>query len=242
MKHAIDANSPLPRYFQIYQSLKQRIVSGEFTDDRPLPAERQLAADYQVSRFTIVKALDQLKAEDLIDRRHGCGTFVKARCMIPVPEQGGDHSLYDCLLQQGLKPQWQLLATDWMVTPKNVVDALQLSPHEKQFSITILLTVEAEAIACHRAHIPHALALKHQLERMPAAELLTALRNNRFVTDNAPQRSIDAIAADEADATLLAIEPGLPLLAMDTLYLSREEEIEQYSRTVFRGDRFSYQL
>lgn len=87
MSYSIDPNNPLPRYYQVYQSLKQRIEQSEFPPDSALPPERQLVVDYGVSRITIVKALDQLESEGLIRREHGRGTFVKhALAEAPVEE------------------------------------------------------------------------------------------------------------------------------------------------------------
>ncbi len=72
----VDANCPLPRYQQVYQSLVERIARGEFPVGSTLPAERQLAKDYGVSRITIIKALGKLAQEGIVERRHGRGTFV----------------------------------------------------------------------------------------------------------------------------------------------------------------------
>ena len=69
-------NDPLPLYYQVYASLRQRIDTGEFPPGTALPAERQLVKDYGVSRITIVKAMDALEREGLIERQQGRGTFV----------------------------------------------------------------------------------------------------------------------------------------------------------------------
>jgi len=76
--HAVEHNDPLPRYYQVYASLLQRIRAGEFKPGESIPSERQLVTDYDVSRITIVKALDLLEREGEIDRQHGRGTFVTA--------------------------------------------------------------------------------------------------------------------------------------------------------------------
>lgn len=74
--YTVDPGNPLPLYFQVYTSLSERIKSGEFNPGDVLPAERQLVKDYGVSRITIVKALDLLERDHLIERQHGRGTFV----------------------------------------------------------------------------------------------------------------------------------------------------------------------
>ena len=79
MSYKVDPESALPRYYQVYASLKERIDDNEFKADEALPPERQLVQDYGVSRITIVKALDALENDGLIRREHGRGTFVNAR-------------------------------------------------------------------------------------------------------------------------------------------------------------------
>ncbi len=75
-QNAIDPNSPIPRYYQLYTSLRSRIREREFQPGDALPSERQLVEIYGISRITVVKALDLLDQEGLIERQHGRGNFV----------------------------------------------------------------------------------------------------------------------------------------------------------------------
>jgi DNA-binding LacI/PurR family transcriptional regulator len=79
---SLDPNSPLPRYYQIYSALLTRIKTGELAAGDALPSERQIAEDYGVARLTVVKALDLLARDNLINKQHGRGTFV-----LPQPEE-----------------------------------------------------------------------------------------------------------------------------------------------------------
>lgn len=76
MNHKVDPNNPLPLYYQVYQSILERIQGGEFSEGDLLPPERRLVEEYGASRITIVKALDMLENDGFIDRQHGRGTFV----------------------------------------------------------------------------------------------------------------------------------------------------------------------
>src|SRR5438132_1270217 len=49
----IDSSNPLPLYFQVYQSLLERMQRGEFPPGSFLPPERQLTEDYGVSRIIV---------------------------------------------------------------------------------------------------------------------------------------------------------------------------------------------
>lgn len=83
--HKVDPSSPLPRYYQVYSSLKKRILSDEFVPGDTLPSERQLVQDYGVSRITIVKSVDLLVEQGLIERQHGRGNFV-AEPLVTIDE------------------------------------------------------------------------------------------------------------------------------------------------------------
>jgi len=72
----VDPSDPMPRYFQVYASLLERIRSGEFSQGSLLPPERQLGEEYGVSRITVIKSLDMLEREGYVVRQQGRGTFV----------------------------------------------------------------------------------------------------------------------------------------------------------------------
>ncbi len=74
--YSVDPKDPLPRYYQVYSSLLERICAGEFGPGDALPSERKLGQDYGVSRITIIKAMDLLEGEGLIEQQQGRGSFV----------------------------------------------------------------------------------------------------------------------------------------------------------------------
>ncbi len=60
---------------QVYARLLACLESGQFPPDRRLPAESELARQYQVSRPTIRKVLEQLREEHRIVSRRGSGSY-----------------------------------------------------------------------------------------------------------------------------------------------------------------------
>jgi DNA-binding LacI/PurR family transcriptional regulator len=84
----VDPNDPMPRYYQIYNSLLDRIQSGEFMSGVAMPTERELGEDYGVSRITVVKALDMLERDGHVVRQQGRGTFVADAPERPAPTNG----------------------------------------------------------------------------------------------------------------------------------------------------------
>ena len=68
-------NGQQRKYLQIKDDLKQLIFSGEIQPGEKLPSENMLSTQYQVSRQTVRKALNELMHEGFIYAEHGRGTF-----------------------------------------------------------------------------------------------------------------------------------------------------------------------
>ena len=79
----LDGKSALPLYRQIYEAIRQAILSGILRPTAPLPATRLLSKELGVSRMTVVNAYDQLFAEGYLEAKTGAGTFVAAH----LPEE-----------------------------------------------------------------------------------------------------------------------------------------------------------
>ena len=73
---AVDRNSTVPIFQQVYEGLRAQIVSGAFGNSGHLPPTRALAVELGVSRSTVVTAYDQLVAEGYAEGRQGSGFAV----------------------------------------------------------------------------------------------------------------------------------------------------------------------
>jgi GntR family transcriptional regulator/MocR family aminotransferase len=65
-----------PGYRWLYGAVRTEILEGRLPPGARLPATRDLAATYRLSRGTIVNAFEQLKAEGYLEGTTGSGTFV----------------------------------------------------------------------------------------------------------------------------------------------------------------------
>lgn len=74
---ANDIGSRAPKYHRIADALRREIRNGDLPPGERLPAETALVERFRVSLPTIRQALSVLRAEGLIESRHGIGTFVK---------------------------------------------------------------------------------------------------------------------------------------------------------------------
>ena len=65
-----------PLYRWLYEQLRTAILEGRLPPGARLPATRDLADEYRLSRSTIVSAFEQLRLEGYVEGRVGSGTYV----------------------------------------------------------------------------------------------------------------------------------------------------------------------
>ena len=70
------SNSDLPLHRQMYEALRKVMLDGHLQAGERLPSSRELAADLQLSRNTVIAALSQLTVEGYLLSRVGSGTYV----------------------------------------------------------------------------------------------------------------------------------------------------------------------
>src|SRR5476649_1557955 len=72
----IDRESIVPIYQQIYEGLREAILTGALPELSRLPPERSLAEALAVNRSTVVHAYRSLAADGLIEQKVGSGSRV----------------------------------------------------------------------------------------------------------------------------------------------------------------------
>jgi GntR family transcriptional regulator/MocR family aminotransferase len=77
----LDPESATPLYRQVYEGLRDAMLSGRLARGARLPSTRALAADLGVARNTVLLAFDQLRSEGYLHGRRGGGT--RARDVVP---------------------------------------------------------------------------------------------------------------------------------------------------------------
>ena len=82
---SLNPNNSIPLYRQIYNQIREKILSGDLPAGTPLPASRSLAGEYHIARVTVTTAYEQLQAEGFITAQVGAGTCVADQ--LPVPHE-----------------------------------------------------------------------------------------------------------------------------------------------------------
>ena len=218
-----------PAHAQIEASLERVLDRGELTTGDRLPAERDLAERFGVSRMTLRQALGALEQRGRLRRSKGRygGTFVAE----PKLELAGTSALSDQLRGLGVAAGARVLsAVERTAEPDEALLGARV------YAIERVRLANGEPVALERG--AYAADAFPGLLDEPLDGSLYELIRRRY--DEVPVRAVErlepALARTE-EAAALGIEPGAPVMLVErTAYSAAGRPLER-SRDVFRGDR-----
>jgi GntR family transcriptional regulator len=149
---SIDRQSPVPLYYQLKEILLELIESEEVAPNTPIPTEKELEEQHQVSRTTVRQAIAELVNNGYLYRQQGVGTFVSR------PKIGHNAqellSFTDEMRLRRVKPGTQLLHFNRIVPSKKVARRLGLLAGEEVYEIQRLRFVDSEPVGLHTSYLP----------------------------------------------------------------------------------------
>ena len=120
----LGAQGALPLHRQLYESLRRAMQGGKLTAGERLPSSRELAQDLNLSRNTVVAAINQLSVEGYLASRVGSGTYVNenvprtyAGNALSAQRRGANASPPGRLSARGLALSSTFCATELEVQP-----------------------------------------------------------------------------------------------------------------------------
>ncbi|MFE2754510.1 GntR family transcriptional regulator [Actinosynnema sp. NPDC059335] len=212
----------LPKYLAIYRALADRIADGRYPADAPLPAQRELGEEFDVSLMTVRQAIAALEADGLLETRHGVGTFVRR----PAFAYGltGLRSLAQDLVEQGIELETEVLDARLVVPPGDVGARLGLAGGGRVLAVERLRSTRPPAggsvpLLLQTSYLPEEFgigvdALRHESLYRLLAESGRPVRQ--------ASETIQAVALTAGQARVLGREPGSPALLSSRL--SRGED------------------
>jgi DNA-binding GntR family transcriptional regulator len=114
----------LLKYEEIAESLRSRIAAGEFAPGETIPSGRDLAEQWSVARATVVKAMDVLRGDGVVEARQGTGFIVTE---VPVARPTGSRRAGSTRVTGGM-PFLRVGVPDWTEPPAHIASSLGIDP------------------------------------------------------------------------------------------------------------------
>jgi GntR family transcriptional regulator len=236
---SFDPASPIPRYHQIFTLLRAKIYGGQYPGGSFIPSEQELAAEFNVSRITAKRALDELAADGLVVREQGRGTRV---CIDThsTSVRGSVRGLVHSLHANG-RGSVQLLDFDYLPASREVAVQLGLQlGDEVQRAIRIWQGDEGP-FSHLTTFVPGILGRSWTSDDLMKRPLISLLERAGVTIGRAEER-ITAVLADAVVAPRLAVEAGAPLLMITrTVFDTRNRSVEHLT-ALYPPQRYQYSV
>lgn len=117
-----------PPYMQVIAHIKSQIERGDLGPGDMIPSDRQLAADWGISRATAQKVVTALRAEGLVESEYGVGTRVRRQ--VPTVQHGGTRFRRMLTIGRATREgeRSEILGSELTTAPDDVAAALGLDP------------------------------------------------------------------------------------------------------------------
>lgn len=226
--------SPLPKYHQISELLRQKIASGNFNIGSQLPTELSLCKEYQVSRGTIRKAYDILESDGLIRREQGSGIFVAEPS--PTPNQ------FSLIESRHLKTE--TLNKELIISNKTISEKLAIAVNTPVIHLVQLQYENEQAIIYEERYLSAQLCpdlIHDDLERDSIHNVLIEKYGLSLVKLS---HTIDIRTVNEEIAQLLDLKHSEKAFFVDRLsYTEKDGDVipAVWYQAVYRRDDFHFQ-
>jgi GntR family transcriptional regulator len=234
---AIPSQSRSPLYFRIQQIILEQIQAGQFQPGTQLPSEANLALQYQVSRITAKRALDELVRQGRAYRQQGRGTLVaQAR----IRDISGFRSFSEDIRARGFSPSSHVLEFK-EVEPEAAIRArLHISESENAFLLKRLRLADQEPVAVEVAYLPCRLCPGLLQEDLGRGSLYTLLADKYNRLPTWADAEIEAAVPTKEQVRLLNLKAGTPVLIAHRVTYAADYDVIETVDSVYRGDRFTF--
>jgi GntR family transcriptional regulator len=235
-------DTPTPLYFQLYSLLKGSILDGTIGNGMQMPTEQQLAESFEVSRITAKRAMDELAAESLVERRRGKGTHVTYEYS-PKPVQAPLVGMLQEIESMARHSDAKVLECKKMQPPALIREALKLGDKDKALHLVRVRSRDGQPFAYYSSWTS---GLDKPVTKKDFRDTtrLEIFRKQGLKITHVTQ-TISAIAATEELAQHLQTEVGAPLLSLTRNSYTTgngSEELVDYLHACYHPDRFQYQM
>lgn len=229
------------KYRQVADKIRQAVWQGKYPAGSQLPLERELCAEFAVSRITIKRAVDELVSDGLVVKRRGVGTFVKSL---------DDHAVHklSCASQIGGFSEYfhghdvhtEVLHFAIIHPAKEVAEQLDMSVDDFVYDIRRLRCADGEPVVIEYTQMPINLIINLKQGHL-SGSLYQYIEDELGLRIQSAHRNLRAVMPNDEEQKLLKVTEAMPLLEVAQVAYLADGRPFEYSLSRHRGDKMKFQ-
>jgi GntR family transcriptional regulator len=229
------ANSPVPLYRQLYRYYRKAIDEGDLPVGEKLPSERQIAAEYGISRITARKALEILRQEGYVCAFQGKGAFV-THSTPQLTYRAPVRSFSEAVLAMGMRPSSKMLTCDIVPVDGKIAQQLEVTDDDRAIKIQRLRLANGVPIVLDTAYLSYPLCEPILQANLEKSSLHRTLQETLGITLDHANESLQWVLMHDGDVQLLRLVPPTTVIQLKRQTYDAGGQLVEYVESIYRGD------
>jgi GntR family transcriptional regulator len=234
-------NNSVPAYLKLYRILKQRISEGAY--DKRLPIEKKLCEEFNVSRLTVRRSLEELKREGIVYAKKGKGTFVAENKREEQLTSLGSFS--EEAIGEGRQASSLVLRNEVISPPPEVVEAFEIPNKGMVLLLERVRFLDDEPLAIEKSYLNPLIDIRilNIIQRdMSKKSLYKILRDEFEIGLQRAVEYIEIAQMSKKEAKYLECETGDYGILRHRYTYTASDECVEYVVSIYKGERYKLRV
>jgi GntR family transcriptional regulator len=224
-----------------YQVLRDAVM--DIVDALPtgaaIPSERELSARLGSSRMTLRRALDELVRDGYLIRRQGARTYTARPKIV---QRLRVISFTEDMARRGMTSSSRTFSATVGVAGARLGARLHVSPSDPVLTVGRLRLADDEPMAIEWLAVPQALVPGLEGQELTNHSFYRLLAERYGIEIAGGTQTMEPTVTDESDSRLLDVPLHSPALYVERVTWTAEHQVIEYVRSVYRGDRYRFEV
>jgi len=237
-KISLDHNSSVPYFIQIAETMKRRILSGQYNPGKQLFTGEELEREFQTSNITIRKAMEKLKNDGFVGRRRGLGTTVSKIDPEPLGFELGNSfkKLKESIRK--LNTKVKVLEITRTTSSEYIQNILSMSPEQEIWRLKRIRIYKDLPVSFYTYYADPLFCSDISDRDAGKDDILNTIEQAMGIKIHKVRQTLRSVVADLDISSALEIPFGAPAFFNECTYHSSSGETLFLSQSYFRGDMF----
>ncbi|HFH9839138.1 TPA: trehalose operon repressor [Streptococcus suis] len=227
----------MKKYQEIYNDLKEKIRTNEYTAGSLLPTEQQFQEMYGVSRDTVRKALAILTEGGLIQKVQGRGSMVLEQEILNFPVSGLT-SYKELTHSLKISTKTNVVSLDQIVVNSNLSHLTGFEPHSKVWKIVRTRSIDGKIAVVDTDYLA-AEIVPDMTAEIARGSIYEYLENQLDLDIAYAQKEITVEPTSREERDLMQSQDDYLVLIKSKVYLSDTRQF-QYTESKHKIDKFRF--
>ncbi|MGM0502050.1 MAG: GntR family transcriptional regulator [Bacillota bacterium] len=238
----VDRNDHLPLYIQLKNIIEEKIKEENWEPGDLIPSEKELQNQFEVSRITVRQAIKELENEGLVKKKQGKGTYVSfPKLSHELPNLT---SFTEDIEAKGLNPESKIISIEKLINAE-IAEKLRTNPQTVFLNIKRLRLINGEAVGIHDCYLDTNMLDEEAVNEIKEMDNDTSLYDiieDYNLNISHADETLEGGISDPYISKLLGIKKDFPLLILERITFTENNEAFEFVKMHYRADKYKYSI